>query len=98
MLGDIEEKQEKAAEGIIQSAHHLTTMVNELLDEAQIQANTTVLQERAFSPETLLQQAASGMEVVAQKKGLHFDTFIDPSLPRELYGDAHRLRQILINP
>ena len=96
-LGEIEEDQKNAAEGILQSTHHLTAIVNELLDEAQIQANTTVLQEKVFSPETLLQQAASGMEVVAQKKGLGFETYIDPGLPRELCGDDHRLRQILIN-
>jgi len=96
-LGKIEDEQKMAIEGILQSTHHLTEMVNELLDEAQVQANTTVLQKKIFSPETLLQQAASGMEVVARKKGLRFETSLDPHLPHELYGDAHRLRQILIN-
>jgi PAS domain S-box-containing protein len=96
-LGSLEDGQMRAAEEILQSAHYLTTMVNELLDEAQIQANTTILQERIFSPATLLQQATSGMEILAHKKGLGFTVFIDPNLPQKLYGDDRRLRQILIN-
>jgi PAS domain S-box-containing protein len=96
-LGSLEDGQMRAADEILQSSHYLTTMVNELLDEAQIQANTTILQERIFSPATLLGQATSGMEILAQKKGLGFTVFIDPSLPKELYGDDRRLRQILIN-
>ena len=96
-FGSLEEGQKRAADEILQSAHYLTSMVNELLDEAQIQANTTVLQKKTFSPATLLQQATSGMEIMAQKKGLGFTIFIDPKLPQELYGDDRRLRQVLIN-
>lgn len=96
-FGTLDEGKKKAADEILQSALHLTAMVNELLDEAQIQANTTILQERIFSPATLLQQGTSGMEITAQKKGLAFTAFIDPNLPPDLYGDDRRLRQILSN-
>lgn len=96
-LGAIEEEQKDAVRNIMQSAEHLTTMVNELLDEAQIQAKTTILKEKTFSPAALLEQAVSGLEILAQKKGLRFTKSIDPNLPGELFGDEHRLRQILIN-
>jgi PAS domain S-box-containing protein len=96
-LGAIDEEQKDAAKSILLSAEHLTTMVNELLDEAQIQANTTILKETTFSPAALLEQVASSLEILAEKKGLRFTTFIDPHLPGNLYGDEHRLRQILIN-
>lgn len=72
-------------------------MVNKLLDEAQIQANTTTPQERTFSSDTFLQQAVSGMEILAQNKGLSFSATSDPKLPKELFGDDRRLKQILIN-
>ncbi|MRS05987.1 PAS domain S-box protein, partial [bacterium] len=96
-LGEIGKDQKDAIICILQSAQHLTTMVNELLDEAQIQANTTILKETVFSPATLLEQATSGLEILATKKGLCFETFIDTNLPKNLYGDEPRLRQILIN-
>ncbi len=96
-FGEINAGQTKAAHEIIESANYLTNMVNELLDEAQIRANTTILQETFFSPATLLQQSTSGMEVLVNKKGLQLITALDPNLPRELRGDEHRLRQIVIN-
>jgi PAS domain S-box-containing protein len=96
-LGEIKEEQKEAVKSILQSVDHLTTMVNELLDEAQIQANTTILKEKTYSPAILLEQATSGFEIMAEKKGLGFATSIDPNLPESLYGDEHRIRQILIN-
>jgi PAS domain S-box-containing protein len=96
-LGEIKEEQKDAAKIILQSTKYLTSMVNELLDEAQIQANTTILREKTYSPATLLERAASGFDIMAEKKGLGFVTFIDPNLPVNLYGDEQRLQQILIN-
>jgi len=97
VLGEITEPQKDAAKSILQSTKHLTAMVNELLDEAQIQANTTILKEKTFSPAILLEQAVSGLDIVAEKKGLGFLTYIDPNLPEHLLGDEQRLRQIMIN-
>ncbi len=96
-LGEITEHQKDAAKSILQSTQHLTVMVNELLDEAQIQANTTILKEKKFSPAALLEGAVSGLDIMAEKKGLGFMTYIDPNLPEHLLGDEQRLRQILIN-
>ncbi len=96
-FGELNPGQKKAALEIVESTNYLTNMVNELLDEAQITANTTILQEIAFSTEALLQQSISGMEILATKKGLQLKTSVEPSLPRELIGDERRLRQIVIN-
>ncbi len=96
-FGSLAESQKKAAGEILQSAHYLSTMVTELLDEAQIQANTSVLHEGKFSPATLLQSSVSPIQMMAQRKGLELSHSIDPNLPEELYGDEHRLRQILMN-
>jgi signal transduction histidine kinase len=55
------------------------------------------LQEKMFSPFKLIQAAISGLDILAQKKGLSFSVQIDPNLPQELYGDDRRIRQIVIN-
>jgi len=96
-FGDINKRQEKAAKEILESADYLTNMVNELLDEAQMRAGTSILIEKAFSPYELIQQAASGMDILAQKKGLVFSVSVDSSLPQEMHGDDRRIRQIIIN-
>lgn len=96
-FGELTPAQRKGILQIVDSANYLTNMVNELLDEAQIQANTATLQERNFRTAELLQQACSGMEMLANRKGLQFTATLGPKLPEELYGDERRLRQILIN-
>jgi PAS domain S-box-containing protein len=96
-FGELNERQRKAASEIVESSDYLATMVNELLDEAQLRASTATLSEQVFSPFTLVQQAISGMDVLAQKKGLEFSSSIDPKLPKAMYGDDRRIRQIIIN-
>ncbi len=96
-FGELNEKQQRATAEIIESTEYLATMVNELLDEAQLRASTATLREIMFSPITLVQQAISGMDILAQKKGLEFSAHIDPNLPQGIYGDDRRIRQIIIN-
>ena len=95
--GELNSGQIQATEEIIQSVNYLASMVGELLDEAQIQANKTILHMKKFSPRELLRQAIAGTEVVARKKGLDFNAYLDPSLPPDLQGDERRLLQILFN-
>ncbi|RPJ21003.1 MAG: PAS domain S-box protein, partial [Chloroflexi bacterium] len=96
-FGQLNEKQNKAASEIIESADYLTNMVNELLDEAQLRSSTATLQEKMFSARLLIQQATSAIDILAQKRGLEFSSYVDPNLPQEIYGDDRRIRQIMIN-
>jgi PAS domain S-box-containing protein len=96
-FGQLNEKQHKAASEIIESADYLANMVNELLDEAQLRSSNATLQEKMFSPRQLVQQATSGMDILAQKKGLSFSSYLDPRLPEQICGDDRRIRQIIIN-
>lgn len=96
-FGELGSGQKKAVLHIVESANYLTNMVNELLDEAQLSANTATLQEKPFSPADLMHQASSGMEILAEKKGLQFKTSVEDDIPPELIGDERRLRQIMIN-
>jgi PAS domain S-box-containing protein len=96
-FGVLNDGQLKASIEIVESANYLAGMVNELLDEAQMSSNTATLLLKNFSPHELLQQATSGMDILAQKKGLQFSTSIDAALPHDLYGDDRRIRQIITN-
>ncbi len=96
-FGLLNEQQKEAASEIVQSANYLSSMVNELLDEAQIEAKSLVLQKRRFSTAVFFQQTTASLAVLARNKGLAFVAVISPDLPEEIYGDDYRLRQILIN-
>ena len=97
VFGTITPEQKKAVFEIVESANHLTGMVTELLDEAQIRANSAILHEKPFSPAKLLEQASAGMQVLARKKGLNFSASLGAQMPSILVGDERRLRQIIIN-
>ncbi|HSB00792.1 MAG TPA: PAS domain S-box protein, partial [Anaerolineales bacterium] len=96
-FGPLNEKQLRAASEIVESADYLSIMVSELLDEAQLRSSAATLLENVFSPAKLIQHAISGMDILAQKKGLEFCSYLDPNLPQAMYGDERRIRQIVIN-
>ncbi len=96
-FGDLEEKQLNAATQIIDSAHYLTTMVNELLDQAQAESKSIILHITSFNVEEMLKHVGSNLGILADKKGLTLRATIEKSVPETLKGDRQRLQQILLN-
>ncbi len=96
-FGSLTEQQKKAVSSIVEGTNYLSKLVNELLDEAQIEAKTIKINIARFSPRNLLRDVKSSMQMLAQKKGLDLTISIDPKLPIRLMGDEYRLHQILVN-
>jgi len=96
-FGILTEDQKNATSPLLESVQYLSTLIGDLLDEAQIEAKTIKLNQDKFHPSDILNYIESVMTVLAHNKGLSLITSIDPSLPGTLYGDEHRLKQILIN-
>ncbi|MFZ5880558.1 MAG: PAS domain S-box protein [Chloroflexota bacterium] len=96
-FGPLTEKQLDAVTNIIESTNFLTGLVNDLLDEAQIEANSLTLDNEYFDPAELVEKTKAAMSVLAAKKGLACRSAISPELPSELYGDVNRLQQVIIN-
>jgi PAS domain S-box-containing protein len=96
-FGALVVEQKDAIGNIIDSTNYLTSMINELLDEAQIEAKTLILKMEPCSPRTILDRVEASMTILAQKKGLMLNTSVRPGLPGTLVSDERRLQQILIN-
>jgi PAS domain S-box-containing protein len=90
-------RQRQMTAEIIDSTHYLTNMVNELLDQAQLDAGRLELNIHPFAPAELLDDALTRMSVLAQIKGLSLTGELAPDLPSTLTGDIIRLQQILVN-
>ncbi|HNB53824.1 MAG TPA: ATP-binding protein, partial [Anaerolineales bacterium] len=97
LYGALTQEQKKVALEVVDSAKHLTQMVNELLEEAQLDARAIQIHAKPFSPAKVLQTLTIRMGVLAQNKGLTLTTALAPELPDTLIGDPARLQQILIN-
>jgi signal transduction histidine kinase len=97
VYGSLSEKQEDALHRIMRNAKRLLGLVNDLLDQARIEAGELSLYPTPFSPSDLVQDVQETMGVLADNEGLELVTEVSDDLPSMLYADEDRLHQILVN-
>ena len=91
-------KQQKQLERVGTASRHLLSVINDVLDISRIEADRLELHRTGFRLQVVLQELASVVRPQAVQKGLDFQIEIPPDLAAlGLWGDALRLRQILIN-
>ncbi len=82
----------------IQSAGRtLLTLINSILDFSKIEDGKMEIVPVRYEIPTLIDDLSNMISEKARKKGLEFKMEIDSTLPRSLYGDDVRLRQIITN-
>jgi signal transduction histidine kinase/DNA-binding response OmpR family regulator len=79
------------------SAHSLLRLINDILDFSKVEAAKLTLDPTTFALREHLEKVIKFMAIRARQKGLSFSHSLDDNLPDFVYGDPHRLRQILIN-
>ena len=89
--------QRRYVERIESAGSALLAVVNEILHFSRIEAGTIELEHRAFSLRALVDNTASIVRSVANKKMIPIRVEMDPALPEVLVGDEARLRQVLLN-
>ncbi len=82
---------------IADSAHHLLSVINDVLDISKIEAGKLSLETSDFDLDRLLGGVANLVLEKARGKGLELVIDIAPNLPRWLRGDPTRLTQALLN-
>jgi signal transduction histidine kinase len=97
LYGPLTAKQGETMAKIIDNTNYLTSLVNELLDQAQTDAGKLTLNLSSFAPADLVERTLSKMNVLAQTKGLTLTTNITADVPATLFGDPARVQQILVN-
>jgi signal transduction histidine kinase/DNA-binding NarL/FixJ family response regulator len=91
------ERQSSGLATIRESAQHLLTLINDILDLARVEAGKMVLHQAAVHLDSFLQVLADIMRVKAEEKGLAFSYQLAPGLPSAVTIDETRLRQVLLN-
>lgn len=79
------------------SALALHALVDELLDFTKIESGRIELEARPFQLRVLLNDVMRMQELAAAEKGLALVLDYSAALPAQYIGDAHRLRQIILN-
>ena len=97
IYGPMNEKQINMAERIMKNTQRLLGLINDLLDQAQMEAGKLTIKMAPLRPAELLDNLHGVMDKTAADKGLRLTSEIDDNLPEVLNGDAGRLQQILVN-
>ncbi len=79
------------------SSQVMLGLVEDVLDFSKIEAGKLVLERTDFDLHALVNSTSRILQAQAQAKGIEFMVSIMPEVPPALRGDAHHLRQVLIN-
>jgi signal transduction histidine kinase/CheY-like chemotaxis protein/ligand-binding sensor domain-containing protein len=79
------------------SANTLMVVINDILDFSKIEAGKLAFDIREFDLTETVAEATRTMALRAHQKGLELAYQVDPAIPPSLMGDAHRIKQVLIN-
>lgn len=97
VYGPMNEKQVNMADRIINNTQRLLGLINDLLDQAQMEAGKLTINMGPVKPSELLENLHHLLDKTASDKNLSLTSEMDDSLPETLIGDGARLQQILVN-
>lgn len=92
-----ESKRKEYIQNIRTSNHALITMMNDIADYSEIEADTIEIHPSEYKPQEFLKSLSGATLSRIGGKRVEFVLDADPDLPKILYGDAERIRQILIS-
>ncbi len=75
----------------------LLSLINDLLDMSKIESGKMHLVEQEYDIADMLRSVVSMIRVRSNDKELTFDVVIDEILPKRLYGDVGKIKQIILN-
>jgi two-component system sensor histidine kinase RpfC len=79
------------------SSQVMLGLVEDVLDFSKIEAGKLVLERTDFDLHALVNSTSRILQAQARAKGIEFVVSIMPEVPPAVRGDAHHLRQVLIN-
>ncbi|MBQ6843050.1 MAG: fatty acid-binding protein DegV, partial [Agathobacter sp.] len=85
------------AKNIQNASKMLISLVNDILDLSQLEIQKMQLVEDIYDVGGMFHELVEIMQVRMEEKNLDFQIQIDEKLPRKMYGDERRVKQILLN-
>jgi signal transduction histidine kinase len=97
VFGPLTEEQATSIDRIVANVNRLLSLVNNLLDSAQIEAGRLAIHRGPFDIRRMVDEIQATMHVLAEQKGLALKMTVADNVPEVLVSDAQRIQQILIN-
>ena len=96
LFGDLNDRQLKYSNNILNSGRHLLQLINDILDLAKVEAGRVELMRETFGVAKALQDVHSIVKTLAHKKGIQLEFVVAPGLP-SLLADEAKFKQIMYN-
>ena len=94
---DVNERVSDSVYNILNSCNALLSITDELMDLSKSESGNIELFSSTYDLSDLLMEVINMMAVRLTESNLEFFVEINKSLPRFLYGDASKLRQLFVN-
>ena len=82
---------------IREASETLLSLINDLLDMSKIESGKMHTVDQEYDTQELLRSIVSMIRSRSTEKQLTFDVIIDEVLPKKLYGDSQKIKQIVLN-
>jgi PAS domain S-box-containing protein len=96
LFGDLNERQLKYSNNILNSGRHLLQLINDILDLAKVESGRAELLCSSFNVAKVLNDAQTIVKTLANKKGIALEFHVPAQLP-PLFADEGKFKQILYN-
>lgn len=97
LAAETEGTTKEIAGHILSSAQNLMHLVNDLLDLSKLEAGKLEIRNEKFDIEQIFDDVLTAFYATALTKKVELIANVDEQLKRPLYGDGHRIRQVLQN-
>ena len=94
---DVSKKHRNYLDIILNSGENLLCIINDILDFSKLRSGEFTIEPKIFSLHDEISHTMELFVASANAKNITITSFIDPHIPRELYADALRMKQILSN-
>jgi signal transduction histidine kinase/CheY-like chemotaxis protein len=94
---DISKKHRNYLNIILNSGENLLSIINDILDFSKLRSGEFTIEPKVFSLHEELSHTMELFVASANSKEITILSFINPNIPKELYGDILRIKQILSN-
>jgi PAS domain S-box-containing protein len=95
-FGDLNDRQLKYSNNILNSGRHLLQLINDILDLAKVEAGRVELMRNTFSVAKALSEVQTIVKTLANKKHIHLESEVAADLP-SLFADEAKFKQVMYN-
>jgi CheY-like chemotaxis protein len=95
-FGELNDRQLKYSNNILNSGRHLLQLINDILDLAKVEAGRVELMRNTFSVAKALSEVQTIVKTLANKKHILLESEVAAELP-ELFADEAKFKQVMYN-